>query len=48
MSGIRPIIRLAQLYWFRWAQHDLQRKNPHHPDLPYVILRRAALEREGK
>jgi hypothetical protein len=38
-SGIYPVWREAAILGFRWALHDLQRKDPTHPDLPYIVLR---------
>jgi len=40
-------IRRARLAYYRWARHDMQRRNPCHPDLPYVIRRISALESQS-
>ncbi len=36
---LRPLSAQAELFNLKWAQRDLQRKNPCHPDLPYIVLR---------
>jgi hypothetical protein len=44
MSGIRPILRLMALAWWRWARDELSKRQPLHPDLPMVMRRVAELE----
>jgi hypothetical protein len=49
MSAIRPLVRELSIVFYRWAQHDLQHKNPHHPDLLVIVhkLRDLYAEREA-
>ena len=47
MNGIRPILDLARLFYYRWALADMTRANPFHPDLPYVVHRLNQLERSA-
>lgn len=44
MRGIRPVLQLLALSWWKWAQRELQQHNPMHPDLPMVVRRVAELE----
>lgn len=44
---MRPIFILWKLAYFRWARHDLQRKDPLHPDLPHIVQRIAELEAQS-
>lgn len=37
-AALRPLFREAAIAYFRWALHDLQKKQPHHPDLPSVVV----------
>lgn len=46
MKCIRPLIREASILYYRWARHDLQRKNATHPDLPYIVTRLRDLKAE--
>jgi hypothetical protein len=39
LKAIRPVIREVAIAWYRWALHDLQIKNPHHPDLFLIVVR---------
>lgn len=39
-----PLIREIKVRFYQWARHDLQHKNPAHPDLPEVIQRLRELE----
>lgn len=39
MKWLRPLTREASLLFYRWARHDLQRKNATHPDLPFIVHR---------
>jgi hypothetical protein len=39
MTWLRPLIREVQIAYYRWARHDLQMKNPHHPDLLLIVHR---------
>lgn len=41
---MKPILDLWALFYYRWARHDLQRKDPTHPDLPHIVNRIAELE----
>lgn len=34
LLGIAPVIRLAKLYYFRWALAEI---NPLHPDVPRIV-----------
>jgi hypothetical protein len=47
MFGLRPIVRLISLSWWKWARAELTAKNPFHPDLPYIVRRIADLERNA-
>jgi hypothetical protein len=44
MTGIRPIVHLMALAWWRWARDNLSQHQPLHADLPYVMRRVAELE----
>lgn len=46
MNAFRPLIREASIFYYAWALHDLQKKNPGHPDLPYVVHRLRDLRAE--
>lgn len=45
MSGLRPVLNLIRLAWWRWAQRELQHRDPTHPDLPQIVHRIRDLER---
>lgn len=49
-AAFRPLWREALIVFYRWALHDMQRKNPHHPDMPEVIvaLRDLLVERHAR
>jgi hypothetical protein len=40
------LIRESSIAFYRWALHDLQRKNPHHKDLPGIVTRLRDLRAE--
>lgn len=44
--ALQPLIREALILWWTWARHDLQLKNPAHPDLPEIVLRLRDLRAE--
>lgn len=44
MSGIRPILNLMRLQWWKWARHELTKRDPMHPDLPMIVRRVNELE----
>lgn len=44
----RPLVREASIAFYRWARHDLQRKDPGHPDLPGIIVRLRDLRAERR
>jgi len=46
LNWLRPLIREAQIVYYRWAQHEIC---PMHPDLPVVVhrLRDLLAEREA-
>lgn len=46
LNPIRPLVREAGIFFYRWARHDLQHKNPTHPDLPHVVRRLRDLRAE--
>jgi hypothetical protein len=48
--GIYPVWREAAIAWYRWALRELQRKDPTHPDVSFIVLRLRALldERAGQ
>jgi hypothetical protein len=46
MNCLRPLVREAQIAFYRWALHDLQHKNPHHADIPEVVTRLRDLRAE--
>lgn len=41
---LRPLSAQAELFNLRWAQRDLQSKDPCHPDLAWLVLRITHLE----
>jgi hypothetical protein len=45
-ASIRPLLREAAIAYYRWARHDLQHKNPHHPDLTLIVTRLRDLRAE--
>ena len=46
MNCLRPLIRETQILYYRWAQRDLQHKDPHHPDLTFIVTRLRDLRAE--
>lgn len=44
MSGIRPVLNLILLAWWKWARRELTQRDPMHPDLPGIIRRVNELE----
>lgn len=46
MRALRPLVREALIAYYRWARHDLQHKNPHHPDLLLIVHRLRDLRAE--
>jgi hypothetical protein len=47
-SWYRPVARVAEHVYYTWARHDLQRKNPAHPDMPQIVLKLRSLESEWR
>lgn len=45
MKPLQPLLHLAALAWWRWAQRELQQRDPHHPDLIPIVHRLNHLER---
>jgi hypothetical protein len=43
---IAPLWRAAALCWWKRALQELSHRDPHHPDLPGIVLRVRDLERE--
>lgn len=43
MNAIRPLLRAAQLFYFRWALAEI---HPLHPDVGYIVHRLAQLRSE--
>lgn len=44
MNGIRPVVRLIALAWYRWALSEM---GPLHRDVPEVVRRINELERQS-
>jgi len=38
-AWLRPLSREIELLNLRWAQRDLQHKDPCHPDMGWIVLR---------
>lgn len=47
MKSIRPVFDLFALAWWKWAQRELQARNPMHVDLPHIVRRINELERRA-
>lgn len=41
MKGIRPVLHLIALAWWRWALREV---HPLHPDVPVIVRRINQLE----
>jgi hypothetical protein len=44
--ALRPLIREIKFAYYRWALHELQQKDPHHADIPLIVLRLRDLRAE--
>lgn len=45
MIGLRPVLDLWRLAYYRWALREMP---PTHPDLPFVVIRINELERNTR
>jgi hypothetical protein len=43
LIGLRPLYRNAAIFYYRWALNEI---HPLHQDIPYIVHRLNALERE--
>jgi hypothetical protein len=46
IPGLRPLVREAKIALYRWALHDLQRKDPQHEDIALIVTRLRDLRAE--
>jgi hypothetical protein len=48
LSGLRPVLDLWRLAYYRAARDNLQRTDPCHPDLPEIVMEINRLERSAR